>query len=104
MSEQVGDLVNALAGKEGAASNGVTEAVHGRNRAVRDRDWVAGRVGVVENREGWSAVVCARSCLGGPKGAGYVALTDRAAAACGEHEIGWRDMCAAAVMVVQDLR
>jgi hypothetical protein len=44
MTEQEGNFVDALAGQQRAAGDGVSEAVHRRDRAVRDSDRIALRI------------------------------------------------------------
>jgi hypothetical protein len=72
MTEKESNLVNALAGKQCPARDGMPEALHRRQLSVRDP-----RIALVKHRKGGAAEIIGRVALRGPQSAADVGLANR---------------------------
>jgi hypothetical protein len=79
MTEQECDLVDALTGKESTTRDCVPEAVHGWHRTVRDGDWFATVIGLVQHGECGPSLLVDGPPLSKPERPTHVSLPKRPA-------------------------
>ena len=87
MTEEERDLVNAFAGQEGPACDGVPEAMHRRELAVLQRDRPSLIVPLMEHGERRVAALVLRLLLSRTKGPRHVPLPEWTPGACAEHKV-----------------